>query len=730
MLFVISTLLCVVVSISHGLELVRDRDEIRHGRFYKRIPSYNSSVTIVVTSSFVILAPSLAVSSSEAQENPIDTSSTASIDVSTSDASIVIMETSEDSSSSADSYPWWTIFNLGTITTIARPTLVLPTSSPTRGTPIVSPPIVISPSSTSEISSFPTLTSSFNFNGTSKPWNWNTTTISSPSLTSPIVTSPPPTTVSTSSTITATPSECPAKESGRQTITSYSIIHTSTTTWTGNPGDYTPPYPPISTPIPCTPKSSPTGRFTITFCDSTGKTCSLIHTSVPPGTTTPSDPAEPTDTVIFVTTDKNPAVVFPTQAPPDYGGSPTGPDSHNTAVGGSGGHGAIPDYGMDPTPIESAKVSPTPPPNGGNSGNDENGGNSNSGSGSNNSNNGNGGNNNGARPPVTVIVQPGEVIIDDRTFTDSPTQKTSTVIVDGETFVIDPSEVVGGGATMTRPPVNVGGGFTPQVPPITTSIGGLGVVLGPSSIATIDGTVFTIAPTPTVAVVQGQTITLGPTGLIFPSQTLHVAAGSGPTQTAIMGGQLITVIGSDTVIISGSTITYGPSALDGSTLTTVVDGDTVLVAPTGVILHEGRETLGGITAAPDVTKYEIIGGATITQLGLTAVEISGRIFHIGPGAATPLTTVIAGHTLTIGPGGVGMSTWTLAGPYASTTTIFPGSSGHHNGGGGNNAAMTIPTATGTPGKDDSRGMALQTPERSHVLFSLGVGCLGPLVFWL
>ncbi|KAK6957686.1 hypothetical protein Daesc_000473 [Daldinia eschscholtzii] len=676
-------------------------------------PPAIASVTVVVTSSFDILASSLTASSSETQESPIDTSPITTIDTPTSDASAVIVKPSEDAPSTED-YPWWTLFNLGTITTIGRPTLVLPTSSLSRGSPVISsPPVVSSSSPTNDETSFPTLTSSFNYNGTSRSWSWNTTS-SAPSLISPTVTSSQPTTVSTTSTITATPSECPAQESGPITITSYSIIHTSTTTWTGDPDDYTPPYPPISTPLPCTPHQSPTGRFTVTFCDSTGKTCTLIHTSVPPGTVTPTDPAEPTSTVIFTTTDKNPVVVFPTQAPPDYGGTPSGPDVHDTAIKGSTSRVITPDYGMDPTPIESAKTSPTPTPGGGN---------------------------NERPPPVTVIVQPSKVIIDDRTFTDSPSQPTSTVVVGDETFVINPSQVVGGGTTMTRLPIDIGGGFAPPpLPlPITTSVGGLEVVLGPSSVAIIDGTVFTIAPTSTVAVIEGQTVTLGPEGLIFPSQTLHIAAGpgSGPTQTAVMGGQLITAIGSDTVVISGSTITYGSSAFDASsTLTTVVDGDTVLVAATGVVLHEGRETLGGITAAPDATKYEIVGGATITQLGLTAVEISGRTFRIGPGAAaTPVTTVIAGHTLTIGPDGVGMSTWTLGAPYASTTTIFPGGAGggggHYNSGNGNNAAMTIPTATGTAGEDDSAGTALQQPGRLHVLlFSLGVGCLGPLLFWL
>ncbi|KAI1802824.1 hypothetical protein F4811DRAFT_370614 [Daldinia bambusicola] len=716
MLFVISTLLCVVVSLSRGLELVRDRDEFRPGRFYKRIPSYNGSVTVLVTSSFDIVASSLTVPSSETRESSIDASSITPIDASTSDASAVIVEPSEDGSST-ESYPDWTFFNLGTITTIGRPTLVLPTSSLSRDSPVVSPPPVFSSSSsTNDEISFPTLTSSFKFNGTSRPWGWNTTS-NAPSLISPSITLPQPTTISTTSTITATPSECPAKESGPITITSYSIVHTSTTTWTGDPGDYTPPYPPISTPIPCTPKESPTGRFTITLCDSAGKSCSLIHTTVPPGTVTPTDPAEPTSTVVLITTDKNPAVVFPTQTPPSYGGSPSGPDVHDTAVKGSSGHVIAPDYGMDPTPIESAKASPTPtltPTPTSNGGTDGEG-----------------------RPPVTMIVQPSKVVIGDRTFIDNPSQPTSTVVVGGETFVINPSQVVGGGVTVTRPPIDIGGSFTgqPQLPPIITSIGGLGVVFGPSSVAIIDDTVFTIAPTPTVAVIQGQTITLGPTGLVFPSQTLHVAAGPaepGPTQTAVLGGLLITAIGSDTVVVSGSTITYGPSAFGSSTLTTTVDGETVLVAATaGVVLRSGRETLGGITAAPDATEYEIVGGATVTLLGLTAIEISGRTFRIGPGVtATPVTTVIAGRTLTIGPDGVGMSTWTLGAPYASTTTIFPG--GHRNGGNGNNAAMTIPTATtGTGGKDDSGGGLPRQPDQSRVLlFSLGVGCLGPWLFSL
>ncbi|KAI0889045.1 uncharacterized protein GGS22DRAFT_66638 [Annulohypoxylon maeteangense] len=722
MLIINSIVLCVVVTSSYGLELVRA--EYGPGQFNKRVPSRNDSVIPESTSSPDILASSFILTGSETYQRPIDTVSDAPITNSVNDASVV---TTSSGGSSILSSPdlFFEPLNLGTITTIARPTLVLPTSTPIRGSSKILDSSSSSASNTGVGAPSPPIASSFSFNATSRPWGWNDTSSASllPSLTVTQTTS----IISTTPTITATPSECPEKDSGSVTVTSYSIIYTSTITWSGDPSDYIPPYPPISTPVPCTPKESPTGRFTITFCDSTGKTCSFIHT------TTTNNFLNPTTTVTLITTDKNPAVVFPTQTPPGYGGSPSGPNSHESAI--SGGNLITPGYGIDPTPIESAKSSPTPvndidTGNGGENGgeNNENSGNGSenengNGSGGNgNENGGNGGSNSAGSPPITVIVQPGAVIIGDHTFIDNPAQQTSTVIIGGDSFIISPSQVVGAGATITRPPSNVGVGFMPTPTPITTSVGGLGVTYG-LSVATIDGTIFTIKPTSTVVVVRGQTITLGPTDIVFPTQTLHVAAGGpGPTQTAVMGGELITAIGSDTIIIEGTTLTYGPDA--STTLTTVVDGDTVLVAPMGVIIH--HQTLGGIAAAPGVTKYAIAGGATVTQMGLTAVEISGVTFHVGIGASEALTTIIGEHTLTIGPEGVGMETWTLGAPGASTTTLSPGRGGSS---GGNNAALTIPAATGSGSVGERKGNGGQNPRPDwglQRLFSVGVGCLALL----
>ncbi|KAI0171775.1 hypothetical protein GGR52DRAFT_438725 [Hypoxylon sp. FL1284] len=669
MLLVILTLLCVVASLSQAVESVGA--EYRPDRFSKRILARNDSVTVVITSSVDIQAPGLTALSSEAYHGSIDTISAPADSTSTNSAS------AEDESVSSASDTWWTLFNLGTITTIRRPTLSLPTSTPIRIQPgLTSDSIIIPPY-------LPPTSTSFAFNATSRAWGWNTTS--------------PSATLTSSTATTPTPSECPQRDDGRIVVTSYFVTHTSTTTWLGDPADYRAPYPSVSIPIGCTP-AIPTGRFTVTFCDSTGQSCTFIHTTATETTTgnnlVPGPDPTPTETVTFTTTDKNPAVVFPTEAPPSYGGSPADPPGHNSAGLGDDSV-ATPEYGMLTSKVDSAKSSPTPSV---------------------------GRSSHAGGVPITVIAQPGGVVIDDHTYTDNPTQKTSTVVVGRHTFVIEPSKVVGAGVTVTRPPTT-GDVAAPFPTASTTVVGGIGEIVYGTSVATIDGTVFTIEPTPTIGVVRGQTITLGPEGIIFPSKTLHAAAGSGPTQTAVMGGELITAIGTDMVVIEGTTITYGHGS--SNTMTTVVDGETVVIAPTGVLVHDW--IIGGVTAAPTATEYEMVGGATVTQLGLTAVEIGGKTFHIGFGASTAVTTVFGGHTLTIGPKGVGMSTWTISAPHATTTTITPGGSN-------NNAAIMHPTTTATAKATASAGgeNSASTPRRDQAggfLAAVGAVCLGPLLFW-
>lgn len=282
---------------------------------------------------------------------------------------------------------------------------------------------------------------------------------------------------------------------------------------------------------------------------------------------------------------------------------------------------------------------------------------------------------------MTVVIRTTQVIINGQTFVDNPNSKTATAVVGTDTFVINPTQVIGAGATVTRP--FTGGVFMPV--PITTTVEGVEVVYGPST-ARIDNTVFTIGPTPTTAVVRGQQIMVGPEGISFPNHAIPIAAPAGATQMAVVGGELITAIGQSVVVIHGTSFTYGPNTspmtqaggdaaagpagvVVSGTTTKVVGDSTVTIGPQGVVV-DGSTTLGGPRAAAGSTTFKIIGGATVTEMGSTAVVVHGTTYAVGPNA--PVTTmVVAGQTLTIGPGGVAASTLTFAQPYATTTVLAP-----------------------------------------------------------
>lgn len=380
-------------------------------------------------------------------------------------------------------------------------------------------------------------------------------------------------------------------------------------------------------------------------------------------------------TITFVTTDKNPAVVFPTSLPPDYGGSPDPMGGvHSAAYPKETRPSEPPAYGNEVLTTQNVRSAPTT-----------------------------------NLPPVTIIVKPDMVVVDDQTFSDNPTQQTSTAVVGGNTFTINPTQVIGIGATVTRPPNGRTGISSPV---IKTTVGDIGVDVEGSTVV-IDETSFTLGPEPTTVVIKSQTITLRPDAIVFPSQTLVIPAPKDTTQV-VVGAELITAIGSDKVIIEGKTITYGPSS---STLTEVVDGDTMLIGPSGIIVH--GETYGGSNAASTDMQVAVVGGVTISQIGSTALVILSATYALGPLASrhTKLTTVLGQETLTIGPEGVAIDSWTLNLPSASTTTIIPR----------NGAAVAPPTVTAvsTKKKNDGPSLASRRPRwLLTVCIAASAGILG------
>lgn len=431
--------------------------------------------------------------------------------------------------------------------------------------------------------------------------------------------------------------------------TAYSIVYTSTITIYGSAlVNMTQLYPPISTPAPCIqPGLAVPAVVSAVACNNL--LGDLLLGGCDGGSTTPSTPAAEgigfslmgmlsavfRPTILMVTTAQQPTIVYSSTLP-SYGEGGSGVQNvRQSAISVTGI--VTPAYGQSTTPnsdhghavqsdmSSSSSSSMTP-------------------------------------APVTIGIHSSDVVINGNTFVDEPSQPTQTVTVSNNTFTIGPSEVVGAGATVTRPAVTPGGVYA--LTPTSTQISGITVQVS-SSAAVIDGTSYSIGTVPITTVVKGQTVSIGPSGVAVAAYTIPVMVVPTPTQIVVQGGDLVTVIGQSLVVIDGTSINY-PSLTASST--TVLDGDTVTLGTGGVTVRS--MTFGGPSAGSSATDYEIVGGATVTEIGDSTVVIDGTTATAAPDG-TASTTVVANETITIGPGGVIVSTFSFPFPDAYTTTITP-----------------------------------------------------------
>ncbi len=430
---------------------------------------------------------------------------------------------------------------------------------------------------------------------------------------------------------------CEPSEVGVSTV--YSTTYSKTITVFADPHNYTMPvFPPEETPAPCRdPKA--TFKLTITHCETTASaaqaSCDVATSTLSPAAPPRESALEPfskTKTTTLLVTAKQPTVVFSTISTANYGGVPTKQaDDHQSAAptgsgggsgsadygSGSGGDGRIPDVAVGRTSAE---------------------------------------------PPVTVAVQPSAVVIDGQTFIDNAAAPTQTVTLGDYVFTIGPAAVVGAGASVNRPGVGV---FAQS--PTSTQLGGLTVVVS-ASVAVIDGTTLALPSDTSTAVVRGQTVTFGPSGIAVASQTLtvHIVPVPLPTQEVVIGSGLLTAVGQSVLVVHGTTLTYGPAS---PATVTNIDGENVTIGSAGVVLH--GTTLGGPNGHPGESTLELVGGATVTEIGASLAVVSGHTFTVGPGAIV-ITTVIDLQTFTFGPGGVVVETTTFHYPFGPTTTFTPG----------------------------------------------------------
>ncbi|CZR63162.1 uncharacterized protein PAC_13059 [Phialocephala subalpina] len=264
---------------------------------------------------------------------------------------------------------------------------------------------------------------------------------------------------------------------------------------------------------------------------------------------------------------------------------------------------------------------------------------------------------------VTVVAAPSKAIIGSQTVVIGPAPQTVTEA--GQTFTVLPNEIDGPSVVISIPTYTAGGVFVES--PSPTTINGVSIGIGGGSggsTVVIGGTSFDVgpgAPEKTV-VAKGQTIVVGSGGIQFDSTTITAAPNpaSTPTNIAVVGGSIITAVGSSVAVIDGQTITYGPSTPQ---TTTIFNGETITIGPAGVVFH--GSTIGGTALNPASSQIGIVGGVSITEIGSSIAVIAGTTFTIGPGAK-PTTATISGQTVSAGPDGLsdGAFSWN---PFPSAT---------------------------------------------------------------
>ncbi|KAL7933720.1 hypothetical protein V8C35DRAFT_280571 [Trichoderma chlorosporum] len=460
---------------------------------------------------------------------------------------------------------------------------------------------------------------------------------------------------------------CTPLPSGKA-ITEYSIVYTSTVTYYGSSIDYTPPYSPIITPNYC----SPAGEALITFFSTTrvsNSTSTLtvlalssatpsydpfIHDPVPiplptfsidlPETITQTPDAAGKGggeviitmrpflsfsrfVVTFITTDKNPSVVFSPEPTPAFG---------QTMVTGNVGDGhhktieAVDDSqsnSITTDTVKSVKQLPV---------------------------------------PTFQLTAGGEqVVIGSVTVSDLKPGQTTTVTVRDEVFTILPTAVVGLGSTVPKPAPQA----TYPLPAETSGIlGGIPVVISGTQVV-VDGTTMNIPPQKTTTSISGQRVVLGAGTIAVGRQTLILPPPQ-PPHEIVTGGEMITAIGTSLVVLHSTTIKYGLNIPPDQT---VINGETVSIGPRGISLH--GTTIGGLSADAKATEYEIVGGVTVGKILPSLVVVNGATYAINQGGDPNNleTTVIDGQTITIGPGGLVVSSQTLSYPGSSVTATLSAS---------------------------------------------------------
>ena len=250
-------------------------------------------------------------------------------------------------------------------------------------------------------------------------------------------------------------------------------------------------------------------------------------------------------------------------------------------------------------------------------------------------------------------VAPSQAVIAGKTFPIGPDVEPILTVINGQTVSIGPQGIGLASTTVALPNAN-------SQPTNVVTAAGLTFSLSPSE-AVVDGKTFKITPgsAPITTVLNGQTISIGPQGIGLPTTTIPLPnVNSQPTNVVTAAGLTFSLSPSEAVV-DGKTFKITP----GSTpITTVLNGQTISIGPQGIGLATTTIPIPNANSQP--TNIVTAAGLTFSLTPSEAV-VDGKTFKITPGS-TPITTVLNGQTISIGPQGIGLATTTIPLPNANS----------------------------------------------------------------
>ncbi|KAI0179367.1 hypothetical protein GGR52DRAFT_303474 [Hypoxylon sp. FL1284] len=228
----------------------------------------------------------------------------------------------------------------------------------------------------------------------------------------------------------------------------------------------------------------------------------------------------------------------------------------------------------------------------------------------------------------TIISSSGVVIIGSDTVTLPSVTATSTLVTDGQTFTLTPSNE---GTTTGQQPI------TTTAPDGQTIISSSGVVI----IGTDTVTLPTVT-SPSTFVTDGETFTLLPPSSSSSSSSSSLSSDSGPITTTASDGQ--TIISSSGVVIIGTDTVTLPTVTSPSTF--VTDGETFTLLPPNQGTTTTSSSSSSTTERP-ITSTLPDGNTLTSSSGV--IIIGTDTIPVPTGITIPVTLTTDGETLTFQP---------------------------------------------------------------------------------